>query len=155
METELVSMEAEVDSILLASKQHESIIYRIGDVFEELRGTEFNRSGPTLAAGVLLGGTLFAQVVPGEIRVYDKGSFQWYSANVDVGVHQWIPITDEEFGEGSNIRSAVVSDPWILLVLDNGGAVVYSLDPKTKDIDLHAESSKITVDPRKCELTTG
>jgi cleavage and polyadenylation specificity factor subunit 1 len=74
MENELISLDAEVDSLLLACKQRESIIYRIGDVFEELRGTEFNRKGSTLTAGVLLGGALFAQVVPGEIRVYDDGT---------------------------------------------------------------------------------
>jgi cleavage and polyadenylation specificity factor subunit 1 len=145
MEAELVSLEAQFDSLLLASKLRESIIYRIGDVFEELRGTEFNRSGPTLAAGVLLGGALFAQVVPGEIRVYDNGNSQLEKPNVGVRVHQLIPITDEEFGQNCSIRSALVCDPWMLLVLDNGRAVVYTIDGKTKDIDVHSELSKIEV----------
>ena len=68
-----------------------------------------------------------------------------FVVDADVRVHQLIPITDEDFGEGSSIRSAVVSDPWILLVLDNGRAVLYSVDPKSKDIDVHSGLSKIDV----------
>lgn len=147
LEAELVSIEAEVDSFLLASKHSESIIYKIGDVFEELRGSEFNRSGPTLAAGVLLSGELFAQVVPGEIRVYDNGTTTKPETDLDVRVHQLIPITDEEFGDGSSVRSAIISDPWIFLVLENGRVVIYELDKKTKDIDVHSNLAEVVVKP--------
>lgn len=67
------NISADIDRYLLASRRNESIIYRIGEVFEEIRRSEFNRKGGTIAAGRLLGGALWAQVVPGEIRVYDNG----------------------------------------------------------------------------------
>lgn len=73
MGPELASISADVDRYLLASRKSESIIYKIGEVFEEVRRSEFNRKGGTIAAGCLLGGTLWAQIVTGEIRLYDHG----------------------------------------------------------------------------------
>jgi len=64
---------AEVDRYLLASRKSESIVYRITDVFEEVRRSEFDRSGGTIVAGTLAGGTLWVQVVSSEVRVYDHG----------------------------------------------------------------------------------
>jgi hypothetical protein len=49
----------------------------------------------------------------------------------------------------------MVTDPWIFLVLDNGRAVIYALDPKTKDIDLPSHSSKLEVFILNMELTSG
>ena len=62
---------AEVDRYLLASRKSESIVYRITDVFEEVKRSEFDRTGGTIAAGTLAAGTLWAQVVNCEVRVYD------------------------------------------------------------------------------------
>lgn len=70
----MAPMVADIDRYLLASKKSESVIYRIKDVFEEVRGSEFNRKGGTVAAGCLLGGTVWAQIVSGEIRIYDHGT---------------------------------------------------------------------------------
>jgi hypothetical protein len=70
----MAPMVADVDRYLLASKRTESVIYRIKDVFEEVRGTEFNRKGGTIVAGCLLGGAVWAQIVSGEIRIYDHGT---------------------------------------------------------------------------------
>ena len=67
------SLSAELDRYLLASKRNESIIYRIGNVFEEVRSKEFTRAGGTIAAGTLLGGVVWAQVVSTDIRIYDSG----------------------------------------------------------------------------------
>lgn len=63
----------------------------------------------------------------------------------DVRVHQLIPITDEEFGPNSSVTSACVADPWILLVLDSGKVVVYEMNEKTKDADVHSKMSRIQV----------
>jgi hypothetical protein len=65
-------------------------------------------------------------------------------------VHQIIPITEEEFGANSAVRSAVVSDPWVLLVLDSGKVVVFSMNPKSKDMDVHPQMTKVNVSPRWC-----
>jgi hypothetical protein len=62
-----------------------------------------------------------------------------------VRVHQLIPITDEEFGPNSSVRSACVADPWILLVLDSGKVVIYEMNEKTRDADVHSKMSKIQV----------
>jgi hypothetical protein len=70
----MAPMIADVDRYLLASKKTESIIYRIKDVFEEVRGSEFNRKGGTIGAGCLLDGAVWAQIVSGEIRIYDHGT---------------------------------------------------------------------------------
>lgn len=71
---ELAPIAAEVDRYLLASKRSESIVYRIGEVFEEVRGSDFNPKGGTIAAGCLLGGAVWAQIVDREIRIYDNGT---------------------------------------------------------------------------------
>lgn len=74
-------MVADVDRYLLASKKSESIIYRIGEVFEEVKRSEFNRKGGTIAAGCLLDGAIWAQIVSGEIRLYDHGIPQVENTN--------------------------------------------------------------------------
>jgi hypothetical protein len=67
--------------------------------------------------------------------------------NLEIRVHQIIPITEEEFGANSAVRSAVVSDPWVLLVLDSGRVVVFSMNPKSKDMDVHPQMTKVNVYP--------
>jgi cleavage and polyadenylation specificity factor subunit 1 len=141
-------MSADIDRYLLASKKSESIIYRIGEVFEEVKRSEFNRLGGTIAAGCLLDGTIWAQIVAGEIRLYDHGrslALVNLLTSVEIRVHQMISITDEEFGAHSRVRSASVADPWILLVLESGKVVVYEINSRTKDVDVHSKISLIQV----------
>src|ERR1700730_6453979 len=64
---------------------------------------------------------------------------------VEIRVHQIIPISEEEFGANSTIRSAVVNDPWVLLVLDSGRVVVYNMNPRTKDMDVHPQMANVEV----------
>ena len=71
----------------------------------------------------------------------------------EVRVNQLIPITDEEFGAHSRIRSASVVDPWIFLVLESGKVAVYEMNTKTKDVEVHSKMSSIEVPLRKCCLT--
>jgi hypothetical protein len=73
---ELAPITAEVDTYLLASKPKESIIYKIGEIFEEIRGSEFNRQGGSITTGTLLNGAVFAQIVNTEIRIYDNGIYR-------------------------------------------------------------------------------
>ena len=62
---------------------------------------------------------------------------------VEIRLHQLIPITDEEFGDHSRVRSATIADPFILLVLESERVVLYETDPKTKDIDVHPKMDTI------------
>jgi hypothetical protein len=116
----------------------------VTNIFEEVRRSEFDRSGGTIAAGTLLSGTLWAQVVSGEIRVYDHGTSEGNVVlMIEIRLHQLIPITDEEFGDHSRIRSATIADPFIFLVLESERVVLYETDPKTKDIDVHRKMDVI------------
>lgn len=60
-------------------------------------------------------------------------------------MHQIIPITEDEFGANAVVRSVVVNDPWVLLVLDSGKVVVYTMDSKTKDMDVHPQMANVEV----------
>jgi hypothetical protein len=64
-----------------------------------------------------------------------------------------IQITDDEFGAHSRVRSASVVDPWVFLVLESGKVVVYEMNTKTKDMDIHSRMSLIEVYPRLYALT--
>lgn len=78
---------------------------------------------------------------------------QWsYELIVDIRVHQIIPITEEEFGANSTVRSAVVNDPWVLLVLDSGKVMVFSMNPKSKDMDVHPKMAQVDVSPLVDEI---
>jgi len=146
MGPELAPLSADVDRYLLASKKSESIIYKIGEVFEEVKRSEFNRKGGTIAAGCLLGGAVWAQIVSGEIRLYDHGTARLVFANeAEIRVHQLIPITDEEFGAHSRVRSASIADPWIFIVLESGKVVIYEMNARTKDVEVHPKMSSIEV----------
>jgi hypothetical protein len=134
---------AQIDRYLLASKETSTCIYRIGDVFEELKPADFNLSGGTIASGTLLGGAVWAQILAKEIRVYDAGR-PYLQLMVAIQTHQLIDITDDEFGLHSRIRSAFVVDPWILVILDNGSVLVYEMNVKTKDLELHPKMSTVS-----------
>lgn len=54
-------------------------------------------------------------------------------------------IGDEEFGVNSRVQSAIISDPWIIIVLENGRVIIYQMDGKTKDLNLHRNMATIEV----------
>ena len=60
-------------------------------------------------------------------------------------MHQLIQITDDEFGAHARVRSASVADPWVFLVLESGKVVVYEMNTKTKDMEIHSKMSLIEV----------
>jgi hypothetical protein len=72
---ESIPIGADIDRYLLGSKKAETIVYRIGTTFEEVKRSEFNRKGATIAAGSLLDGIIWAQIVSSEIRLYDHGIY--------------------------------------------------------------------------------
>lgn len=46
------------------------------------------------------------------------------------------------------MRSASIADPWIFLVLESGKVVVYEINPRTKDVEVHPNMFSIDVLPR-------
>lgn len=108
--------EEEFDGFLFVSKSEESQVFRVGDTFEEVRGTDFESEGETLEAGVVGGGMRVVQVVSEQVRVYD----------CDLQLAQIIPMFNEDTGEeGPNVVRARVYDPYVLLVRIDGSVVIY------------------------------
>lgn len=60
---------------------------------------------------------------------------------------QLVPITDKEFGPNSRVRSASVVDPWVFVVLDSGKVLVYEVNSKTKEVEMHSKISAVQVCP--------
>ena len=60
-------------------------------------------------------------------------------------VVQMVPISSEEFGPNSRVGSASVVDPWVLLLLDSGRALVFKVNTKTKEIEMHSRMAAIEV----------
>ena len=60
---------------------------------------------------------------------------------------QLVPITDKEFGPNSRVRSASVVDPWVFVVLDSGKVLVYEVNSKTKEVEMHPKMSAVQVCP--------
>jgi hypothetical protein len=79
--------------------------------------------------------------------LYDGGTktLEGMKINLDIRIHQLVAIGDEEFGMNSRVRSAIIADPWIIIILENGRVVVYQMDEKTKDLDIHRNMARIEV----------
>lgn len=111
--------EEEFDGLLFVSKSEESQVFRIGDTFEEVRGTDFEPEGETLEVGVVGNGRRVVQVVSEQVRVYDA----------ELQLAQIIPMFDEDTGEeGPAVRSARVGGGYVLLVRVDGSVVIYAVD---------------------------
>ncbi|KAF8542072.1 CPSF A subunit region-domain-containing protein [Trichophaea hybrida] len=113
------SFDEDYDRYLFVSKEGESQVFRVGDTFEEVRGTDFDADGDTLEVGVVGEGARIVQVVGEQVRVYD----------CDMGLAQIVPMFDEETGEdGPAIVKAKILDPFVILLRVDGSVVVYKLD---------------------------
>ncbi|RPA99318.1 hypothetical protein L873DRAFT_1684282 [Choiromyces venosus 120613-1] len=113
------SVEETFDRFLFVTKSDESQVFRVGDTFEEVRGTDFESEGETIEVGVVGNGMRIVQVVSEQVRVYD----------CDLQLSQIIPMFDEETGEeGPNVHRARVCDPYVLLIKVDGSAAVYKVD---------------------------
>ncbi|PWW76051.1 hypothetical protein C7212DRAFT_280229 [Tuber magnatum] len=113
------SVEETFDRFLFVTKNDESQVFRVGDTFEEVRGTDFESEGETIEVGVVGNGMRIVQVVSEQVRVYD----------CDLQLSQIIPMFDEETGEeGPSVHRARVCDPYVLLIKVDGSAAVYRMD---------------------------
>lgn len=73
LETDDVALADEFDRYLITSKAEDSLIFRVGGVFQEVTGTEFINQGATIEAGVLREGRRIVQCCETVVRVYDRG----------------------------------------------------------------------------------
>lgn len=107
------------DTLLFVSKSEESQVFRVGDTFEEVRGTDFESEGETLEVGVVGDGMRVVQVVSEQVRVYD----------CELQLSQIIPMFDEVTGEeGPGVKSARVGGRWVVLVKSDGGVNVFGME---------------------------
>lgn len=67
------SAEDQFDRYLFVSKTNESQVFRVGDTFEELRGTDFESDGATIEIGTVGDGMRIVQISSEQISVYDCG----------------------------------------------------------------------------------
>ena len=56
-----------------------------------------------------------------------------------------VEIEEREFGANAMVRSATVVDPWVLVVLESGKVLVYQVNTKTKEIEMHSGTAIIQV----------
>lgn len=96
-----------------------------GPSLAEKTGTEFEHDGETVDIGVLGSGRCVVQCRGAEIRTYDA----------DLSLSQIIPMVDEESDAELRIVHTSFSDPYMLVIRDDGSLQVLRVDPATRDIE--------------------
>ncbi|KAK9454631.1 CPSF A subunit region-domain-containing protein [Dipodascopsis uninucleata] len=115
----------QIDKYLIVSMEDESLIFEIGKQFEEVRNSEFDTKSPTVSVGSIFDGTRIVQICPTDIRVYDS----------ELQIVQMIPIENEEnTDEEPEVVFASVSENAVLILLDNGCAILYKGDSETLEL---------------------
>ncbi|KAF8979797.1 Cleavage and polyadenylation specificity factor subunit 1, partial [Entomortierella lignicola] len=105
-----------------------------GDDLRQLPNSQFYSEGATVAVGTLFEETRIVQVFSGGIRVL----------NADCRIRQLVPI-----GEHLSIVAASIVDPYILLQLHDGSALLLRGDPTTKDVTVLSQPSILNNIPIK------
>lgn len=90
-ETDDEAMADEFDRYLITSKAEDSLIFKVGGVFQEVTGTEFDTAGATVDAGVLREGRRIIQCCESVVRCYDSGGFPHarYLENKEMNFLNW------------------------------------------------------------------
>ena len=68
------NVDEDYDRYLFVSKASDSQVFKVGDAFEELHGSDFDPDGATLEMGVLGEGARIVRVVSQQVIVYDCGA---------------------------------------------------------------------------------
>ncbi|RPA88221.1 hypothetical protein BJ508DRAFT_410087 [Ascobolus immersus RN42] len=142
IEADADTLTDEYDRFLIASKGEESLVFRVGDFFQEVTGTEFDPSALTVEASVLREGRRIIQCCETDIRCYD----------CDFQLIQILAVSDGLITDGMaepTIISASFADPFVLVVLDNGSVIIYQCDEQTLELEAitvseHVKTSKYT-----------
>ncbi|KAI1302103.1 Cleavage and polyadenylation specificity factor subunit 1 [Mortierella claussenii] len=127
----IVSMERETASGMVSNTL---VLATSGDDLRQLPNSQFYSEGPTIAIGSLMEETRIVQVYAGGVRLL----------NSDCKLKQIVPI-----GEHLSIVAASIVDPYILLQLHNGSALLLKGDMATKDVTIHSQSSILNNVPIK------
>ncbi|KAF9351531.1 Cleavage and polyadenylation specificity factor subunit 1 [Mortierella sp. AD094] len=115
------------DKLLIVSRETSTLVLATsGDDLRQLPNSQFYAEGPTVAIGTLFEETRIVQVFAGGIRVL----------NADCRIKQLVPI-----GEHLSIVAASIVDPYILLQLHDGSALLLRGDATTKDVTLLSQPS--------------
>ncbi|CAN8101264.1 unnamed protein product [Discula destructiva] len=114
-------MTAQYDTFMIVAKidldnYETSDVYALTAAgFESLTGTEFEpAAGFTVQAGTMANHRRVIQVLKSEVRVYDG----------DLGLDMILPMQDEETGAEPRVLHASISDPYLLLIRDDGSTFI-------------------------------
>ncbi|KAI8362546.1 CPSF A subunit region-domain-containing protein [Mortierella sp. GBAus27b] len=123
------------DKLLIVSRETSTLVLATsGDDLRQLPNSQFYSEGPTIAIGSLLEETRIVQVYANGVRLL----------NADCKIKQFVPI-----GEHLSIVAASIVDPYILLQLHDGTALLLKGDMTTKDITMLSQSSILSNPPIK------
>ncbi|KAF9194083.1 Cleavage and polyadenylation specificity factor subunit 1 [Haplosporangium sp. Z 11] len=115
------------DKLLIVSRETATLVLATsGDDLRQLPNSQFYVAGPTVAIGSLLEETRIVQVFAGGVRLL----------NSDCKITQVVPI-----GEHLSIVAASIVDPYILLQLHDGSALLLKGDMTTKDVSVLSQPS--------------
>ncbi|KAG0205891.1 Cleavage and polyadenylation specificity factor subunit 1 [Mortierella sp. GBA30] len=119
--------EESYDKLLIVSRDDGTIVLATsGDDLRQLPNSQFYVDGPTVAIGSLLEETRIVQVYAGGVRLL----------NADCKITQIVPV-----GEHLSIVAASIVDPYVLLQLHDGSALLLRGDMNTKDVSVLSQPS--------------
>ncbi|KAF9983556.1 Cleavage and polyadenylation specificity factor subunit 1, partial [Modicella reniformis] len=123
------------DKLLIVSRDTSTLVLATsGDDLRQLPSSQFYSEGPTVAIGSFLEETRIVQVYASGVRLL----------NADCRIKQVVPI-----GEHLSIIAASIMDPYILLQLHDGSALLLKGDMTTKDVTILSQSTILTNPPIK------
>ncbi|KAF9903816.1 Cleavage and polyadenylation specificity factor subunit 1 [Linnemannia zychae] len=123
------------DKLLIVSRANNTLVLATsGDDLRQLPNSQFFVQGPTIAIGSILEETRIVQVYAGGVRLL----------NADCKITQIVPI-----GEHLSVVTASICDPYILLQLHDGSALLLKGDMATKDVTVLSQSSVLNTLPIK------
>ncbi|KAG5439169.1 hypothetical protein PCANB_001468 [Pneumocystis canis] len=112
-----------LDNYFFVSKSKESMIFTVGENFDEIQNTEFDIRGNTIEIGTIFNHTKIVQVSCNSIRVY----------NADISLTQYILLIDKDSLNEMIIFSCIM-DPYILLKLKSGQFHILFAEPESKKL---------------------
>lgn len=107
------------DTYLMASKEEETQVFTVENAFVEKLDSEFDLSIATISVGTLLDSSCTLQVTRHMLRTYDT----------ELRLLEKIQTPKK-----TEVSSASVCDPYVLLLLDDSTVLLYSIDKKSREL---------------------
>ncbi|KAI9088335.1 CPSF A subunit region-domain-containing protein [Phlyctochytrium arcticum] len=114
--------QSQADRFLLISKETSTVVLAAGNDYKEVEGLGFYRDGPTIGADVLLDGQMIVQVYAQGIEVLDADGMSIEN----------IPFPEED----GNIVACSILDPYVLIISNTGGMILYAVNLEQKSLYL-------------------